>query len=82
VSYTSQQEVVWESSQKFNTEQVTELFELNMSQVLGQQIRRIVFAINEIKGDKAFINDFTNVMEVYINMFRSLLSDDVGGDEN
>jgi len=65
---------MWESSQKFNTEQIAELFELNTSQVFSQQIRGIVFAINEIKGDKAFINDFTNVMEAYINMFRSLLT--------
>jgi len=57
---------MWESSHKFNAEQVVELFELNMSQVFGQQIRGIVFAINKIKGDKAFIDNFTNVVEADI----------------
>jgi len=82
VSYTSEQEVVWESSQKFNTEHIVELFELYMSQVFGQQVRGIVFTINKVKGDEAFIYNFTNVVEADIYVFGLLFRDGVGGDKN
>ena len=67
---------------KFQAEHSSKLKELDGSQVLCQQICRIVVSINEVDFGQAAVNDFANVVIPDIDVLRSFFSDRVRGDKD
>ena len=67
---------------KFQAEHGPKLKELDGSQVLCQQIRRIVITIDEVDFCQAAVDDLANVVIPDIDVLRLLFSDRVRGDKN
>ena len=67
---------------KFQAEHGSKLKELHRTQVLSQQICRIVITIDEVDFSQAAVNDLTNVVVPDIDVLRSLFSDRIRGDKN
>ena len=64
---------------KFQAEHGSKLEELHRTQVLCQQIRGIVTAINEVDFCQATVNDLMNIVIPDIDVLRSLFSDRIRG---
>ena len=67
---------------KFQAEHGSKLKELYRTQVLSQQICRIVVTIDEVDFCQAAVNDLANIMVPDIDVLRSLFSDRIRGDKN
>ena len=67
---------------KFQAEHGSKLKELHRTQVLSQQIRRIVITIDEVDFCQAAVNDLANVVVPDIDVLRSLFSDRIRGDKD
>ena len=67
---------------KFQAEHGSKLKELHRTQVLSQQIRRIIITIDKVDFCQAAVNDLMNVMVPDVDVLQSLFSDRVGGDKN
>ena len=67
---------------KFQAEHGSKFKELHGTQVLSQQIRRIVITIDEVDFCQAAVNDLVNIVVPDIDVLRSLFSDRVRGDKD
>ena len=67
---------------KFQAEHGSKLKELHRSEILRQQICRIVITIDEVDFGQAAVYNFTNIVVPDIDVLRSFFSDQVGGDKD
>ena len=67
---------------KFQAEHGSELKELHRTQVLCQQVCRIIVTINEVDFCQAAVNDLANVVVPDVDVLRSLFSDRIRGDKD
>ena len=67
---------------KFQAKHGSKLKELHRSEILHQQICRIVITIDEVDFSQAAVYNFANIVVPDINVLQSFFSDQVGGDKD